>query len=140
MSARRFSNRAQWRARGRGFSLLEALVAMAIASIAFAVLYSTVGQGSKNVVDIQARVQAALVARSVLASGTFAEDFVQHPQGQLGTWRWNVRVEPEQVTVSEDFGPSQGSPLQVARVTVSVVQDGASVLSWPAWKPYRSLQ
>ena len=53
--------------RVRGFSLLEALVAMAIASIAFAALYKTVGQSSKTAVDVDARVQAVLLARSVLA-------------------------------------------------------------------------
>ena len=44
----------------RGFNLLEALVAMAIAAIAFTALYRTVGQSSKVVVDVQARVEAAM--------------------------------------------------------------------------------
>lgn len=141
MNMKRRSQRAAgFLVRAGGFSLLEALVAMAIASIAFAVLYRTVGQGSKNVVDVQSRVQAALAVRSVLASATFAEDLVQQPSGQLGAWQWSVRVEPEQIAVSEDFVQSESPPLRVARVTVSVTQEGSSILTWTAWKPYGAMQ
>ena len=139
MSTKHRSRRAGAATRARGFSLLEALVAMAIASIAFAALYRTVGQGSKNVVDVQSRVQAALVVRSVQASATFAEDLVQQSAGQMGAWQWSVRVEPEQVAVSEDFGKPEGAPLRAARVTVSVAQEGKPVLAWTAWKPYRAM-
>ena len=70
--------------RQRGFNLLEALVAMAIAAVAFTALYRTVGQSTKVVGDVEARVEAALVARSVLASGTFAEDMGALQAGQQG--------------------------------------------------------
>ncbi|GAD20288.1 prepilin-type N-terminal cleavage/methylation domain-containing protein [Acidovorax sp. MR-S7] len=140
MSMKQRSRRAGFLVCAGGFSLLEALVAMAIASIAFAALYRTVGQGSKNVVDVQSRVQAALVVRSVLASAIFAEDLVRQPAGQLGAWQWNIRVEPEQIAVSEDFGQPESPPLRVARVTVSVAQEGKSVLVWTARKPYGAMQ
>eukprot|EP01041_Mallomonas_annulata_P027291 gene27291-48847_t len=65
----------------QGFSLLEALVAMSIASIALASLYRTVGQSSKGVVDVESRIEAALVARSALAGSTFAEDIERQPSG-----------------------------------------------------------
>lgn len=120
-----------------GFSLLEALVAMAIASIAFAVLYRTVGQSAFNASTVEERAEAALVARSVLASATFAEDLVKRPEGQSGPWQWSVQVQPEQVVVRE-AGPRQAPPpLQAARVELSVTRDGRAVLAWTSWKPYR---
>ena len=83
----------------RGLSLLEALVAMAIAAMAFAALYKTVGQSSKNAMDTDDRVQAALVARSVLASATFAEDLLSQASGEAGVWQWGVQVSPTTVAI-----------------------------------------
>lgn len=122
----------------RGFSLLEALVAMAIAAIALASLYKSVGQGSKNVVDVEARVEAALVARSALAAGTFAEDFAKQDSGQAGAWQWRIQVAPEEVAVLEENGrPAAGAPLRAARVSVEVSKDGVLAATWTTWKPYR---
>lgn len=123
----------------RGFSLLEALVAMAIASIAFAVLYRTVGQSSKNVVDVEARVEAALVARSILASATFAEDLVRQSSGQSGVWHWAVQVAPEQIAVTETGERPSTAPMPAARVVINVAREGGPpVLTWTTWKPYRA--
>ena len=125
--------------RQRGFSLLEALVAMAIASIALASLYKSVGQGSKNVVDVEARVEATLVAKSVLAGGTFAEDLLRQDSGQAGVWHWRVQAVPEQIPLLEENGnPAPGGPLRAARVTVEVSRDGMTAATWTAWKPYRA--
>ncbi|MFT3813724.1 MAG: prepilin-type N-terminal cleavage/methylation domain-containing protein [Acidovorax sp.] len=124
--------------RVRGFSLLEALVAMAIASIAFAVLYRAVGQSSKTVVDVDARVQAALVAQSVLASATFAEDLVANPAGQAGPWEWRVQVGPVPVPVIDTLTHQPQPPMQAARVVIDVARDGRTVLEWAGWKPYRT--
>lgn len=123
----------------RGFSLLEALVAMAIAAIALASLYKSVGQGSKNVVDVEARVEATLVARSALAGGTFAEDFAKQDAGQAGAWQWRVQLASEQIPLLEDNGrPAPGGPLRAARVTVEVSKDGVVAATWTTWKPYRA--
>ncbi|MGP1629181.1 MAG: type IV pilus modification PilV family protein [Giesbergeria sp.] len=123
-----------------GFALLEALVAMAIASVALVALYRTVGQGSKNVVNVEARVEATLLVRSVLAGATFAEDLVKSPSGQAGAWRWVVHIAPEQVQVTEEGGRPAASPVHAARITVEVssTQGGAPVLSWTTWKPWRA--
>lgn len=124
----------------RGFSLLEALVAMAIASIAFAALYSTVGQGSKAAVDVNARAEAALVARSVLASAVFADDFQKLPAGQSGTWNWSVQVAPERVMVSDADGRTPPRPVMGAQVLINVraARSDTPVVSWTVWKPLRS--
>jgi general secretion pathway protein I len=123
----------------QGFSLLEALVAMAIAAIALASLYRSVGQGSKNVVDVESRVEATLVARSALAAGTFAEDFARQDSGQAGPWQWRIQLAPEQIPLLEEGGrPAPGGPLRAARVSVEVSRDGVVVATWTTWKPYRA--
>lgn len=123
----------------RGFTLLEALVALAIASIALASLYRSVGQSSKNVMDVEARIEASLVARSALASGLYAEDLARNDAGQSGGWQWRLEVAPDQVPLLEEGGqPAPGGPLRAARVTVVVSKDGVTALTWTTWKPYRS--
>lgn len=131
-----FSRTAQ---KQRGFSLLEALVAMAIASIALASLYRSVGQSSKNVVDVEARVEASLVARSAVAAGTFAEDLIRQDSGQSGGWHWRIQVTPEQLPLMDESGrPLAGPPLRAARVIVEVSKDGVTAVTWTTWKPYRA--
>lgn len=124
----------------RGFSLLEALVAMSIASIALASLYRTVGQSSKGVADVESRIEAALVARSALAGSTFAEDVQRQPTGAFGDWNWRIQTQPQQIPVREEDGrPVPGPPLRAALVTVEVSRgtDGPTVMTWTTWKPYR---
>lgn len=128
-------------ARQSGFSLLEALVAMAIASIAFTVLYRTVGQSAKAAVDVDARIEAALVAQSVLASATFAEELAPLQAGQAGTWRWSLRIVPEQVLLQDANDQPLAEPVvPSARVELSVFGNDSvvPVLNWTAWKPYRA--
>ena len=127
------------RRHSRGFSLLEALVALAIASIALASLYRSVGQSSKSVVDVEARIEASLVARSALASGTFAEDLARNDSGQTGEWQWRIQVVPEQGPRAEENGrPVASGPLRAARVTVEVSRQGGPTVAWTTWKPYRA--
>ena len=127
--------------RQRGFSLLEALVAMSIAAIALASLYRTVGQSSKGVMDVESRIEAALVARSALASSTFAEDAERQLNGASGYWHWHVEMHAEQIPLLEQDGrPVPGESLRAAKVTVYVTRgkEGPTVMTWTTWKPYRS--
>ena len=123
-----------------GFSLLEALVAMAIASIALGTLYRTVGQSSKNAATVEERVEASLVARSVLASALYAEDLMRQPTGQAGAWHWRLAVQPDQAQWSSAPGRPAPAAQPVARVTVEVMhaKEGPTVLNWTTWKPYRA--
>jgi general secretion pathway protein I len=128
--------------RQRGFSLLEALVAMAIASIALASLYRSVGQSSKTSVDVESRIEAALVARSVLASSTFAEDIERQPVGAAKGWNWRIEMQPEQIPLREvDGQPVPGVPIRAAKITVEVARsiEGPPIVTWTTWKPYRSV-
>ena len=128
-------------ARGiRGFSLLEALVAMAIAAMALGTLYRTVGQSSKNAVTVQERVEAAMVARSVLAGALYAEELANQSDGKAGVWRWRVQMQPAVAQWGAPPGRPSPAPQTVARVTVDVMraEGGDAVLVWTGWKPYRA--
>lgn len=124
----------------RGFSLLEALVAMAIASVAFGTLYRVVGQSAKSVGDLEGRVEAAMVARSVLASATYAEDFLARSAGGSEPWFWRVHVAPEQVQVVDQTGREVTALFSVGRVSIDILRSdgGAPVFSLTSWKPFRS--
>ena len=135
-----FQQPASHRRRVRGFSLLEALVAMAIASISLGTLYRTVGQSSRSASAVQERVEAALVARSVLAGSMYAEDLAKQESGQTGAWRWRLHMQPEMASWSPVVGRTPAAPLPVAKVTVDVTHTelGGVGLSWTSWKPYRT--
>ncbi|TXH35144.1 MAG: prepilin-type N-terminal cleavage/methylation domain-containing protein [Burkholderiaceae bacterium] len=124
----------------RGFSLLEALVAMAIAAMALGTLYRTVGQSSKNAVTVQERVEAAMVARSVLAGALYAEELANQSDGKAGAWRWRVQMQPAVAQWGAPPGRPSPAPQTVARVTVDVMraEGGDAVLVWTGWKPYRA--
>lgn len=124
----------------RGFSLLEALVAMAIAAMALGTLYRTVGQSSKNAVTVQERVEAAMVARSVLAGALYAEELANQSEGKAGAWRWRVQMQPSVAQWGASPGRPSTPPQAVARVTVDVMRadGGEPVLVWTGWKPYRA--
>ena len=123
----------------RGFGLLEALVAMAIAAMAFSALYGAVGQGSKSASDINARSEAALVGRSVLASGVFAEDFIANASGSFGVWRWTVQVSPAEIPMVDAVKGVALAPLRGAQVEVRVLDDRqpGQPSVWSGWKPSR---
>lgn len=128
-------------ARGiRGFSLLEALVAMAIAAMALGTLYRTVGQSSKNAVTVQERVEAAMVARSALAGALYAEELASQSEGKAGAWRWRLQMQPAVAQWGAPPGRPSPAPQTVARVTVDVMraEGGDAVLVWTGWKPYRA--
>jgi general secretion pathway protein I len=124
----------------RGFSLLEALVAMAIAAMALGTLYRTVGQSSKNAVTVQERVEAAMVARSVLAGALYAEELANQSEGKAGAWRWRLQMQPAVAQWGAPPGRPSPAPQTVARVTVDVMraEGGDAVLVWTGWKPYRA--
>lgn len=135
----------RWRSTGggrrgqRGFNLLEALVAMAIAAIAFTALYRTVGQSTKVVGDVEARVEAAMLARSVLASATFAEDLAPLQAGEQGPWQWRLDISQQAVSIANTTGAPLESPnVPAARVIVHVARQGVGqVFEMTGWKPYR---
>ena len=113
---------------------------MAIAAMALGTLYRTVGQSSKNAVTVQERVEAAMVARSVLAGALYAEELANQSDGKTGAWRWRLQMQPAVAQWGAPPGRPSPAPQTVARVTVDVMraEGGDAVLVWTGWKPYRA--
>jgi hypothetical protein len=113
---------------------------MAIASLALGTLYRVVGQGARTASDLDDRVEAAFVARSVLANATFADDLVALGAGQTERWFWQVHVLPENVRAKILGNGGAVALLPVGKVEIDVSREagGRPSFSLVAWKPYRS--
>jgi general secretion pathway protein I len=125
-----------------GFGLLEALVAMAIASIAIGVLYKVVAQSAKNSVEADKRVQATLVARSVYADGVFVEDFTSKMTGRDAGWNWKIDIAPVEVVPREFVQNTNHKAMRFGKLSLIVSLDASPGFRYEfvAWKAYRSAQ
>lgn len=123
----------------QGLGLLEALIAMAVASVALGALYRVVGQGVKSAAETELRVQAALVARSVLAGSAFADDFVKNNEGNFGAWKWRAEVTRSQIQFHPVMGneETRHSVMAVVAVRVSSVNSGFRTYTLLGWKTFR---
>lgn len=85
----------------RGFTLLEVLVALAIAAMTFGVLLSTELNGIRTVRSAGAYEAAMELARSHLAMlGPNMANVPPEQYGQDGAFVWHVRIRPEAVAHS----------------------------------------
>lgn len=123
-----------------GFGLLEALIAMAIAAVSLESLYRLVGQSAKSSVDAGLRVEAAILARSVMSSRLFAEDFQTNGDQTVGAWRWRALVVPGRVGLHIEADTAEVRQLDVAQIMLEVFlrDEVRPYYSIKVWKPYRS--
>ena len=126
--------------KSHGFTLLEALIAISIAAIALGALSRAVGQGVKSANDTADRQQAAMVARAVLNSETFAEDLLRTTEGVSPPWAWRVTANPQSLILHDKAGHTPDQTILAAQLTIEVFRVGqphaAYILN--AWKPYRT--
>ncbi len=94
---------AKWRcAKGKGFTLVEVLVALAIISIALMSALRAAGQGTNNVGELRARLLAGWVAENLLAEHRARADWLPlgfqrgsaHEGGLDFAWREEVIATP----------------------------------------------
>ena len=113
-------------ARERGFTLLETVVALAIASMALVALFQ-VGSSGLFAVDTASRAAEALErARSHLAAiGTGASPASGDTEGDDGGgYRWHLHVQPVSARALPPQDGDPGGTLTLFDVTVSI--------TWPS--------
>jgi len=108
--------------RGNGFTLLEVVVALAIAAVALVGLFQA-GSGGLFAVDTAARAQEAVqraqshlaaVGRSAaLAQGEFTDD-------DGGGYRWRLRVRPVATREAPAAEVNSGTPATLYDVEVAI--------------------
>lgn len=78
---------------GRGFTLIEVLVALAILAIALTVLFQVFGSGSRAVASSERYLMATMLARSVMDDiGTETPIVVGEKSGDVGNgYSWTIR-------------------------------------------------
>jgi len=97
------------RSQRRGFSLLEVLVALTIAAMAFAAVYRSVGQSALIGAQSRERTEAATVIRSLMALAAGRSDLLAQRAGTFSGWHWEVTIRP--VTVIWQPDPPLAQPL-----------------------------
>ena len=111
------SNRSQaavaW-SRGRGFTLLELLVALAIMGMSLALLYRASGSGARNVANIEAYQGAVMVGQSVLDLRSTVPPGGWNEAGVDGAYAWRVTSAPFPTSAS---GPNV-PPLHALEILV----------------------
>jgi general secretion pathway protein I len=82
--------------RGRGFSLLEVLIAFAIAALALGMLYRIMGGSARQTVTLSQHERAMLLAESLLAAyDSVPEQGLDEGEGaQNSSFDWRVRSQP----------------------------------------------
>ncbi len=120
--------------RGNGFTLLEVVVALAIAGLALVGLFRA-GSGGLFSVDTAARAEEAVQrAQSHLAAvgrdAALVEGELTGDDG--GGYRWTIRVRP----VSARQAPAQDGTSAAATITLFDVE---VAISWPAYAGERSV-
>jgi len=80
--------------RTSGFSLLEVLVAFAIAALALGLLYQVMGNNARQTGDVGQRERAMVLAESLLAAYATVPAQGVDETGQSAGYDWHVRSQP----------------------------------------------
>jgi prepilin-type N-terminal cleavage/methylation domain-containing protein len=101
----------------RGFSLVEAMCAMAIAAMALVALFRGLGSSQIAANYLEAHLGARIIAQSIIADErTAVETVVGARSGDSGIYRWRLVVEPAEVSIAGSGPPI----LRLYRVSVDV--------------------
>jgi general secretion pathway protein I len=108
----------------RGFTLLEVMVALAIAAIALAVMVRTAGEGVMSVQTAGAYEEAVSRAKSHLAAlePDLAPLEGEHEGDDGGGFRWRLRITP--VAVAKPREGDQAAATTSARKALYAVEVG----------------
>lgn len=115
--ASRSPDLARGSARRAGFTLLEALCALAVSSLALVALLQALIGGHRGLATLEDHFTARILARSLLAGESAEMPTVGDRSGQFHQYQWTVKVRP---AAAEWFQPAAGDRWRLYRVAVSV--------------------
>ena len=108
----------------RGFSLLEILVAFAIAALALGMLYSVMGNNARQIGGLGAHERAMLLAESLLAAHPTVPPQGLSESDQAAGYAWQIASSPYPTAVNSSH--PQAARLHEVRVVVQWGDGGAA--------------
>ena len=109
--------------RARGFSLLEILVAFAIAAMALGMLYRVMGNNARQTGGLAQHERAMLLAQSLLAGHETVPPQGLNESAQGAGFDWQVRSQPYPTSAAN---APQAPRLHEVRVSVQWTESGAA--------------
>ena len=126
-----YCGRAPASARGRGFSLIEMLVALVVLSLSLGALYQAAMGATRNVRVAAEYTDAVMLAESMLANHGYITEQNYGASGQFGQYDWQVSSWPADYQDGLDKEQRAVAPQPLQYVEV--------VVSWPGPNAPRSL-
>jgi general secretion pathway protein I len=119
----------------RGFSLLEILVAFAIAALALGMIYQVMGNNARQAGGLTQRERALALAQSLLAAYTVVPQQDVHDSGDSAGYAWRIDSAPYP-TPTNDTSP-QAPHLHELRAAVSWEDGGTHGIELRTLRPER---
>lgn len=124
--------------RHAGFTLLEVLVALAIAAMAFAALYRGTGQSLHGLERSRLKAQATMLGQSLLAGATWADELLPLATGEDGPLRWEMRFTPGALQPEASDAAVPVAPISVMEVYLAVYAQDENLPLWEMTLPLLS--
>jgi len=115
-----------WRNHHRGFSLLEVVVAFAIAALTLSVLSQIFGQGTRHLALSRDYTDAMILADSLLAEyGNFPDSATRSFADSVDRFQWSVALSPYLAAEDADadqpeLDAARTSPLELMQIDIAV--------------------
>jgi len=119
----------------RGFSLLEVIVAFAIAALALGTIYEIMGNDARQTGSLSQRERALTLAQSLLAAYTVVPQQDVHDSGESAGYAWRIDSAPYPTDV--DNTSPQAPHLHELRAVVSWSDDSQRTIELRTLRPER---
>ncbi|MDR2990623.1 MAG: prepilin-type N-terminal cleavage/methylation domain-containing protein [Burkholderiaceae bacterium] len=123
------------RRKQRGFSLLEVLVAFAIAAMALGMIYEVMGNDARQTGGVAQRERALTLAQSLLAAYTVVPPQDVHDSGESAGYAWRIDSAPYPTAINS--ASPQAVHLHEVRAAVSWDDGGERDIELRTLRPER---